>query len=580
MGPVLNLGVGPWPPRRSAAPAAVVGVLDDPRPEFERAERIATANRTLDRLAERRRRGTALRVDAVDLLTVYVALAFLLPGYLVFPPMGAVGRPADIFAIALFGIWGISRVLPRSAARFPIPLHAVVAGYMAAFFLSMVAGYARGLTAVETLGMDRAALTALGMVGVMLIIADGIDSPERLQTFIRRMCAFALFSSVVGAIQFLTGEDLALKIQLPGLEQYQVVFQRSRNGLPRASGTAYHAIEFGAVNAFLTMLALHVALHARRAAEKHFMWLCVIAFALSGFLSNSRTQMVAMLAAAVPVYLAWNARNRFHAVVAGLVGLAAVSLLAPGLISGLFDLFVNASDDSSVEARAADYSVALAAWSDNPLLGQGPGTWGPTGSESVDEAGVLLDNEWLGMLVTTGVLGVIGMALIFLVGMSLARRVYRYGFDTRQRHLGVTLFGVILGGAITTYLFDALFYTQFRAVVFGAIGMAGAAWRMNRFRPDPDPDAPVRLRRKATLEFQPYRPELGHERGRPSYHDRWDRLERTRHGEPDPLGLIPSVGPGGRRLDGQDLDPYDVAALGAPERHAPERHPDPGRRSS
>ncbi len=460
------------------------------------------------------RLGRVGRLDAVDMLTVYFGLAFFLPGWLRISALGEAGRPSILFGVALFGWWVISRIAPTLTPRNRQPLHFFVWIYLIAFLSAVVAAYGRGLTFDEMSGMERRILTMLSMVGVLLVAADGVRDRRRVTTLLRRIVLFAVFPAIVGALQFALELDLSIKINVPGLEQGPIPWQRSRGNYVRSWGTSLHAIEFGVVMAMLMGIAVHLALHAKLSFERHLMWTLAGLYGVVGVFANSRTQMVAVACVMLPLVAAWRANWRIRAGVVAAAAIAAMTMLIPGLISGLVDLFLNIGSDESAEAREVDYPVVFEQIADRPWLGVGPGTRGVTEENVAETAGNLLDNDWLGTLLTQGIIGVIALALLYFGALSLARRVYRWGYDEEWRHLGALLFGIIIAAMATSYLFDAFYYSQFTALTFTAIGLAGAAYRINREGPFDEQRRDLHvLRRRRTLDWQPYRPTLAPPRG-------------------------------------------------------------------
>ena len=76
----------------------------------------------------------------------------------------------------------------------------------------------------------------------------------------------------------------------------------------------------------------------------------------------------------------------------------------PGLLGTLRSLFLHASSDPSVKGRTNDYTVVFQYVGERPWFGRGPGTFLPGRY-------ILLDNQFLGALVATGVVGVIARVL-------------------------------------------------------------------------------------------------------------------------------------------------------------------------
>jgi hypothetical protein len=187
-----------------------------------------------------------------------------------------------------------------------------------------------------------------------------------------------------------------------------------------------------------------------------------------------------------------------------------------------------------------------------PWFGIGPGANGVTEEDFADAAGELLDNEWLGTLRGTGIIGVACLLLLVFAGLGLSRRVYRWGYDEEWRHTAALIFAIILAGACTSFLFDSFYYSQFSALFFTALGLAGACYRINREGPlgEPRADSGV-LRVRRTVRWQPYRPELAPPRngdhlvaGTDDVHR---RLDEHYDSKSDPAPLAESPNPVVRR---------------------------------
>ena len=155
--------------------------------------------------------------DGVTLLTVFLALLFVLPARWVFPSMGAIGRPAGILAIGLAGWWAMSRLgsdlapVGRNAIRTAIVLYGLV------FLAAYTFGYGRGLPGVEARSADRTLLATIGVLGVALVALDGCRTRSRLDTLLLRLTYFTGLLGLFGAIQFFTGYNVAQRIRPPGL---------------------------------------------------------------------------------------------------------------------------------------------------------------------------------------------------------------------------------------------------------------------------------------------------------------------------------------------------------------------------
>ncbi len=390
--------------------------------------------------------------------------------------------------------------------------------------MSGFVGTLRGISGPENQLFLLNIFVFANMFGVALVARDGITSMHRLHILVRRIVIVSLFSTTLAAIEFITNNDLSLKLNLPGLTQIPPIAQRSRFGVVRVHGTAYHAIELGVVLPMIAGLAIHCALHARSHLERRFMWTAAAASLVISTFSSSRSQFIAVGLVLLPIYLAWRAGWKLLGVAGFIAGIPVVNMIAPGLLSGVLGLFSEIGSDDSAAARTDDYPIAFGAWRRYPVFGRGLGTWGPTNLADISKPGRLLDNGWLGELITTGVFGVATLALLMIGTMAMARRIYRWGRTNEQRHLALVLFALVLTSAVTFLFFDGFYYSQYVALMFGSIGMVGALWRLAS-----DPDAPDDqridpdvLRFRRSTRRSPWRSSLGPDRTLGP--DRWESV--------------------------------------------------------
>ena len=149
--------------------------------------------------------------------------------------------------------------------------------------------------------------------------------------------------------------------------------------------------------------------------------------------------------------------------VVGGVGLLGMSVVVPGLLGTIKGLFLNAGSDPSTQGRTADYAPVLRYVAESPLSGRGFGTFIPGIYRT-------LDNQYLGLLVETGVLGVLAFLMLVVGTVVVAGQVRRRSTDDQTRDLAQCLKAGIVVIAVDAATFDAL----------GLRGVLGAAVRARR----------------------------------------------------------------------------------------------------
>ena len=409
-------------------------------------------------------------LDAVSFLKVFVIIVFLIPGGFVIGALGAAGRPSML--VGLLGLlwWACERVFPTSSfdRRFQ-PVRLATICFAAAILVSYVAAYARPIDAVESRGADRGLILVFGLVGLTLLAADGITSRKRLDSLLIWVVTGATIIAAVGVLQFFTGFDLARVLRFPGLSVHSGVQGiQERSDLNRVAATASHPIEFGVVLAMAFPLAIHFALHAT--AHRRWAWARVVLIAMAVPMSVSRSGTLAFGIAFLVMWLSWPVRLKARSLVVGIAGALVMRLFIPGLLGTIKSLFTNLWNDPSTQGRTQDYGVVGDFFAQRPITGRGFATFLP-------ERYITLDNQYLGLLVETGVAGTIAFIALFLVGFGTARGARR-GADEETRSLGQALAAACLAAMVVAGTYDLLSFTMSAGLAFLLIGCAGALWRL------------------------------------------------------------------------------------------------------
>lgn len=414
--------------------------------------------------------------DASTLAVLYVLLLFCLPGDLVVSSLGAAGRPAVLLGVALAAVWLVGRLRPAIAPFRPQPISWLMGGWVAVMLLAYATGMTRALTGLEVRGADRSLISLVAAAGVVMWTMDEVRSLHRLETVLRWITYGAAFSGLVALVQFQLGVDLNEHVRLPGLElNSSLTGIRTRGfdvSLRRVSGTAGHPIEFGVLSALALPLAVHFALFAKERLERQVRWGIVLVLAIGIPISISRAAVIGLLVGMGSLVLAWRGPLQQRAVVVGIAFLVFVRVAVPGLVGTIRGLFTYASQDSSIEARTTDYDVVQDLVAARPWFGLGPGTFLP-------EEHFILDNEYLGTLVSAGALGLLALVSLYLGGYAVARRVRRRpGLTEPTQHLAQSLAAAMLVALASSATFDAFAFPSFAGLFWLLLGTVGALFRI------------------------------------------------------------------------------------------------------
>ena len=269
-----------------------------------------------------------------------------------------------------------------------------------------------------------------------------------------------------------------LSLVLPFLQDQGDVgnYQRLGTAKLRVFGSAQHPIALSASLVMLLPLAMYLS---RRYGQRR--WLaCAIALGAASAATISRTGILMFVVAAL-VFL-WlrpkEVRRLWPLVIPALI---AIHFVLPGTLGAIKQSFMpaggllaeqRASADSNGSGRLADLGPALTLWEEQPLLGQGYGTQ----VVDLNAGGIetnIFDDQWLGTLLATGVVGFFGWLWFFV------RAVRRFGReakrdDSERGWLLASLAAGIAAYAVGMLTFDAFAFIQVTFLMFIFVGIGSA----------------------------------------------------------------------------------------------------------
>ena len=246
----------------------------------------------------------------------------------------------------------------------------------------------------------------------------------------------------------------------------------------RAYASAEHPIALGALLIMLVPIAVYLA----RRTGHHRWWAAAALLVLGMLATRSRTAIVmSLVILLVFLWLRPQATRKQWPVL--LVVVVAAALLLPGTFSSMRNAFFPpgglvaeqaAGGTTRGSGRIADIRPSLEEFAERPLVGEGFGT------RIVDKErqnARILDDQWLGTLLETGLVGVIGW--IWLFTRSVRRLSRRAKEDMSPRGwLFVALAASITAFAVGMLTYDAFSFVQVTFVAFILIGLGAAALQL------------------------------------------------------------------------------------------------------
>lgn len=414
------------------------------------------------------------RRDEVIAIGVVIGTIALIPANRVIGPLGSVGIPGVVAGGGLLLLWIYSRCGPTMGLdRGRQPVRVVALLLLVSTLASYVAGQLRGLVPTEESPANAALLLLASGMGILLFTSDAARDMERLLKVIELLVAAAAFMAVVGLLQYYNIFDFAASANFPGLAlNAETVsdYVIKRSGLNRVSGTATHPIELSVVLSMTLPLALNMALFGPRAKR-------VRNWALAGLIASvipltvSRSGILAAGTALLVYAVTLKFRTILNLLPLAFAGMAAILVLAPGVLGTLRGFLLATGTEPSSTARTDDYPIVFAQWQEHPILGRGPGTYLP-------QLYIVLDNQYLLTLLSAGALGLGAYVVLLCTGYSLGRRAHRLARDERQRQLGQALAAGLVAAMVSSFTFDAMSFTAMFVVTHLLVGLAAALWRI------------------------------------------------------------------------------------------------------
>jgi hypothetical protein len=419
------------------------------------------------------RTGLVRRVDGTSVLTVYLVLLVCIPSRFVVQGLGGIGAPFALVGLAC-ALWWIWEMVSRSEVRGirGNPVRSAAVAFFLAVCVSFWVAMRRPINPAELSTADLGLIGALGWLGVLLVAHDGITSIDRFRVFARRIVMAGGGLASLAIAQFVTGRPLTNLISLPGLVTNAPLYSlSSRDGFNRPAGTALHAIEFSVVVTMLLPLALVVA-RWQDGRPWWRRWYPAAAIACSVPIALSRSALVgAVVGILVLIPALSKAARRAVGFGVGLT-LVGVFVLIPGMLGTLIGLFTGISNDDSAASRVDSYGIVWQYFLRHPIFGRGLFTFLPSYR--------ILDNQYLGLLMDVGIVGVVAVLWLFLCGIFTGIRARKVSVDAQLRELCQALGAGVAVGATGFALFDGLGFPMAAGFLFLLLGLAGSAWRLVR----------------------------------------------------------------------------------------------------
>jgi O-antigen ligase len=231
------------------------------------------------------------------------------------------------------------------------------------------------------------------------------------------------------------------------------------------NGPTGHPLAAALMMAMLLPFAVMALQHAKVTREK-VLYYAAIALILTGGLATVRKTSVVTPIAALLVLLAFRPRQMLRLAPAGVAMLIFVHLLVPGAMGSVRSqlspsrLFTQVSS----QGRSEDYAALAPDFRSRPVLGRGWGTYEPLRYRFVD-------NQYLLVLIETGVVGAAAYLLMILLVVVVTFRTIRT-WHPRRGPPALAAAATAVAFAVSGTLFDVLSFPHAPYLFFFVAGIA------------------------------------------------------------------------------------------------------------
>jgi polysaccharide biosynthesis protein PslJ len=390
---------------------------------------------------------------------------------------------AGVMALWLAALFVDRRVRVRRSG-FDGPLMVIVC----AVFISLLANPKRvaevGSHATKNL------MFFISFLLVFYLVVSTVTRMRNVDRLIKLMVASGTAVALFSLIEFRTGYNVFDHFSgLPGLQREKLPTELgdptgfSRGGRVRVYASAQHPIALGAVLTLLVPLAVYLA----RTSRRWYWWLAAAVSVLGVCATVSRTSIV-MLLVVVAVYL-WLRPRETRRLWPALIPLVVlIHVATPGTLGSIKDAFFPRGGLVAQEAQNQVGSGRLATlWPalrhevyPNLLFGEGFGTRVVTGDSDATPNAPILDDQWLGTLAETGIVGACAwLWLLVAYVRRLGAAAKRAGDDDRV-WLYTGLAASVAAFSVAMALFDSFSFIQVTFVLYFLLALGAAILRFER----------------------------------------------------------------------------------------------------
>lgn len=326
------------------------------------------------------------------------------------------------------------------------------------------------LSITNALNVERSTMVLLFTAFTILIsfiIPNLVDDQEKLKKLIWFLLLGYLLVTLFGLFQFL-GDIIGLPTSITGLREH---YTKEILGFPRVQSTTLEPLYFA--NYLLLPISLLYAWFLSKSSKiKSLHLILLLALGVVNLiLTVSRGGYIALAVSIIVVSLFLvkkiiKPKN---------IAIILIILVIIGLVSVRFLNLDNAFEKfkehalaifygASYNERVYTFEQAQIIWQQNPIIGQGPGSFGPYLSAhpyvTPPEGWNIVNNEPLELLAETGILGLLAIIVIALILIFRTIKAIRKANNPYLKAIAIGLLAAFLGVVVQYQTFSILYITH------------------------------------------------------------------------------------------------------------------------
>lgn len=358
------------------------------------------------------------------LLFGFVAMLWLIPFDSIKLP---VGGPVDVtldrpLLILLAGVWLFTT--DRGGARGSVrrsPIHWAFAIFTAIAVLSVLV-HSEALVRVGGLDLAIKQIALLASYGVFFALAAAIIRPSEISKMVTAMLVLASFTAFAVAIEYRLGVNVFhdwIGPMFPGYVRPPELGSVDSIGRKLMYGPTAQPLAV-AVMLSLTLPFAFAWLLKAEDRRQRLIYAGIVLLLIGGAVATQKkTSMVGPLVCVV-VLVAYRPRAMARLAPLAIVLVGVVHVIAPGALGAVIDQLApgTVTKVNTTKDRVSDYSAIKPDIAAHPLVGRGYGSYDQKKHR-------ILDNQYLGLAIGVGLIGLIGYLAIFATSFLSAHRVAR-----------------------------------------------------------------------------------------------------------------------------------------------------------